>query len=65
MSFTDNFFETDNKSFIDSEEEREVIKKRKEKEVKINNSFTGPYPVDPTEFNHTDKGPNFQFMHLK
>jgi len=33
--------------------------------AKINNSFTGPYPLDPTDFNHTDKGPNYQFEHLQ
>jgi len=29
----------------------------------LNNSFTGPYPQDPTDFNHTDKGANAQFLH--
>ena len=51
-------------SLWDSDEERYQVKKRKEKEAKINNSFTGPYPLDPTDFNHTDKGPNNQFWHL-
>jgi hypothetical protein len=45
-------------SFIDSDEDRTIKKKIKESEIKINNSFTGPYPIDPTDFNHTDKGPN-------
>ena len=30
-------------------------------DAKIHNSFTGPYPLDPTEFSHTDKGENYQF----
>jgi hypothetical protein len=34
---------------------------RKDREVKVNNSFTGPYPTDPTDFNHNDKGANAQF----
>ena len=42
-----------------SADEKQRIQKRKEKDAKINNSFTGPYPLDPTDFNHTDKGPNF------
>jgi hypothetical protein len=50
---------SDERSLIDSDEERAILKKRKEKDAKINNSFTGPYPVDPTDFNHTDKGPNY------
>lgn len=32
--------------------------KEKKKEVKINNSFTGPYPVDPSDWEHRDKGEN-------
>lgn len=48
----------DGSSLVDSDEERDVMKSRKAKEAKINNSFTGPYPTDPTDFNHTDKGPN-------
>ena len=51
----------DEGSLMGSDDEREAVNKRKGKEAKINNSFTGPYPVDPAEFNHTDKGPNFQF----
>ncbi len=50
---------------MDSDEERRVVRKIKEKQAKINNSFTGPYPVDPTDFNHNDKGPNYQFEHIK
>lgn len=53
--------ESDERSFMESDEEREVVKQRKEKGPKLNNSFTGPYPTDPCDFNHTDKGPNFQF----
>jgi hypothetical protein len=41
------------------------MRKRKGREAKINNSFTGPYPLDPTDFNHTDKGPNNQFEHMQ
>lgn len=57
-------FEEDDVSLVDSDEERELVKKSKAKGAKINNSFTGPYPLDPTDFNHTDKGPNHQFTHL-
>ena len=49
------------RSLVDSDEERETLRSRKDKDAKINNSFTGPYPLDPTDFNHTDKGPNYQF----
>jgi hypothetical protein len=59
----DDDFDADCGSLMDSDEERQVMRKRKEKEAKINNSFTGPYPLDPTDFNHTDKGPNYQFGH--
>lgn len=58
----DDDFE-DKLSLMDSDEERSVFRRRKEREAKINNSFTGPYPIDPTDFNHTDKGPNNQFAH--
>ncbi len=51
-------------SFLDSDEELEVKKAMKKNAVKINNSFTGPYPLDPTDFGHNDKGPNPQFAHL-
>lgn len=47
---------------IDSDEESRLKKERKKNGVKINNSFTGPYPVDPTDFDHNDKGPNPQFI---
>jgi hypothetical protein len=51
-------YDCDELSLVDSDEEREIMKKAKAKQAKINNSFTGPYPLDPTDFNHTDKGPN-------
>lgn len=51
-------FNCDELSLIDSDEERDQLKKAKANQAKINNSFTGPYPLDPTDFNHTDKGPN-------
>lgn len=57
-------FDEDELSLQDSDEERDQLRRRKAKEAKINNSFTGPYPLDPTDFNHTDKGPNNQFEHL-
>jgi len=38
-------------------------KDRKKREAVFNNSYTGPYPLDPTEFLHTDKGANAQFVH--
>lgn len=59
----DDDYDPDERSLMDSDEERDCFRKRKEKEAKINNSFTGPYPLDPTDFNHTDKGPNNQFGH--
>lgn len=51
-------YDSEERSLQDSDEEREQVKKRKGKDAKINNSFTGPYPIDPTDFNHNDKGPN-------
>ena len=59
-----NLFDTDEISLIDPEEERDIMKEEKEKASKIHNSFTGPYPLDPTEFSHTDKGENYQFSTL-
>jgi len=56
-------YDGDEKSLMDSDEDRTQKRDRKAKEAKINNSFTGPYPLDPTDFNHTDKGPNNQFEH--
>lgn len=55
----DSLVEDDDRlSLWDSDDERDRVRKRKEKDAKINNSFTGPYPLDPTDFNHTDKGAN-------
>lgn len=59
----DDDYDPDEDSLMDSDEERDHFRRRKAKEAKINNSFTGPYPLDPTDFNHTDKGPNNQFAH--
>lgn len=56
-----DFFDEDEISLEDPEDARMKIKERKEQESKIHNSFTGPYPLDPTEFSHTDKGANAQF----
>jgi len=39
-------------------ERKNRFNSRKARDVKINNSFTGPYPLDPSEFNHNDKGAN-------
>lgn len=58
--FADLFID-DEISLEDPEEGREKLKVRKEEDSKIHNSFTGPYPLDPTEFSHTDKGENYQF----
>lgn len=56
-----DIFDMDEISLQDPEEERERYKERKATDAKIHNSFTGPYPLDPTEFSHTDKGENYQF----
>ena len=50
-------------SFMDPEDHDEIVKAHKKKDVKLNNSFTGPYPSDPTDFNHNDKGANAQFVY--
>ena len=57
-------FNDDEISLEDPEDAREKYRIRKEEESKIHNSFTGPYPLDPTEFSHTDKGENDQFTTL-
>jgi hypothetical protein len=57
-------YDGDELSLVDSDEERAQFRRAKGKQGKINNSFTGPYPLDPTDFNHTDKGPNYQFETL-
>ena len=60
----DTLFESDSdRSFMDQDEQDMILKAHKKKDVKLNNSFTGPYPQDPTDFNHTDKGANAQFLH--
>lgn len=50
------------RSLQTSREGRARLQSRKAREAKINNSFTGPYPLDPTDFNHNDKGANVQFL---
>jgi len=45
-------------SLQSSRERKNRFNSRKAKDVKINNSFTGPYPLDPSDFNHNDKGAN-------
>ena len=52
-----------NNSLLDPEEQEDLVKSHKKKGVKLNNSFTGPYPQDPTDFNHNDKGANAQFVY--
>jgi len=44
------------------DQQQEKIRQRstkKEMETKLHNSFTGPYPLDPTEFGHKDKGESY------
>jgi hypothetical protein len=50
-------------SLQDELESKAERKERKKREATFNNSYTGPYPLDPTEFLHTDKGANAQFLH--
>lgn len=59
-----SLFDPEEISLLDPEDEREIMKDAKEAQAKIHNSFTGPYPLDPTEFSHTDKGENYQFSTL-
>lgn len=54
---------SDDRSLMRSRSRRARLLSCKAKLAKINNSFTGPYPLDPTEFNHNDKGANVQFVH--
>lgn len=54
---------SDDRSLMRSRSRRARLLSCKAKLAKINNSFTGPYPLDPTEFNHNDKGANVQFAH--
>ena len=63
-SSVDSFDYQEERSLIDSGEESEIIKEKKDKSAKINNSFTGPYPLDPADFKHNDKGANYQFEQL-
>jgi hypothetical protein len=53
----------DERSLQTSREGRARLQSRKGREAKINNSFTGPYPLDPTDFSHNDKGANVQFTY--
>ena len=57
-------FNEDEISLIDPQEQRQLKKEYDLNQPKFNNSYTGPYPSDPTEFNHTDKGDNYQFTTL-
>lgn len=60
----DQLFDSDSdRSLEDADEHDRIVKAHKKKDVKLNNSFTGPYPSDPTDFNHTDKGANAQFAY--
>lgn len=59
----ENVAAKDDRSLMRSRSRRARLLSCKAKLAKINNSFTGPYPLDPTEFNHNDKGANVQFMH--
>lgn len=60
----DQLFDSDSdRSLEDPEEFDRKLKAHKKKDVKLNNSFTGPYPSDPTDFNHNDKGANAQFVY--
>jgi hypothetical protein len=60
----DYLFDDDDLSLEAPEDFIEAHRKMKQEESKIHNSFTGPYPLDPTEFSHTDKGENMQFTTL-
>lgn len=51
-------FEDRDDSLQPVDDHKECVKRRKADDVKLNNSFTGPYPTDPTEFGHNDKGAN-------
>lgn len=65
VDFLDDLYGGDSDgSFMSDEEQKARVKSRKEVEVKLNNSYTGPYPSDPTDFNHSDKGLNAQFLHF-
>jgi len=60
----DQLYDSDSdRSLVDAEEHEDIVKAHKKRDVKLNNSFTGPYPQDPTDFNHNDKGANAQFVY--
>ena len=61
----DGLFSERDDSLQTSQERAICYKLRKADDAKLNNSFTGPYPTDPTEFNHADKGANAQFLHFQ
>ena len=48
-------------SFLEPADSKAEFRRAKERQAKINNSFTGPYPLDPIDFPHADKGANTQF----
>lgn len=52
------FDERTEASLMSAGQQRGRLLERRAREVKVNNSFTGPYPLDPTDFNHLDKGAN-------
>lgn len=61
IDLDEDLFNESEISLEDPEEFRIAYNLRKEKENKIHNSFTGPYPQDPSDFSHNDKGENTQF----
>jgi hypothetical protein len=61
---SDSDFFDEERSLAESDDETKRLRARKAKEAKVNNSFTGPYPLDPTDFNHNDKGINAQFYNI-
>jgi serine/threonine protein kinase len=58
------FDDSDDNSLEDARVSYLKKKTQTKADPKINNSFSGPYPVDPTEFNHNDKGANAQFSNF-
>lgn len=56
IDLDEDLFNESEISLEDPEDSRMALNLRKEQETKINNSFTGPYPQDPSDFGHTDKG---------
>lgn len=61
---TDELFNLSEISLEEQDEFNRRLASQKARECKLHNSFTGPYPLDPTEFSHTDKGENCQFTTL-